>query len=191
MKIDGKQVHIRPRFCGKRHSAQLTEPALVLQGEIRKLSFPIVDMLFVRALSEWTTMTIPYSRLIKLRHGRRLWRWLGVFLGGCVAGLAGMALAVSSSATGLWAVVVGVVLLATGIVAAPIGLVVLLADGLQPQIRLTYQDARGKKSQLELWIRNRATRKEFFTQLEANWRTAATYVERAPAGQTSPARGGS
>ena len=116
MKIDGKQVHIRPRFCGKRHSAQLTEPALVLQGEIRKLSFPIVDMLFVRALSEWTTMTIPYSRLIKLRHGRRLWRWLGVFLGGCVAGLAGMALAVISADTGQWALVVGVALLATGTV---------------------------------------------------------------------------
>src|SRR4051812_9631405 len=65
------------RFVGKRHTVQLQETALVIEGEILRFSFPVLDMLFQRALCEWTTITIPYTRIKEFRFSRR-WLFRGV-----------------------------------------------------------------------------------------------------------------
>jgi hypothetical protein len=48
---------------------------MVIEAYIRKLRLPMLDDLFYRALSERTTVTIPYSRIVDFRLRRFLgWR---------------------------------------------------------------------------------------------------------------------
>ena len=47
---------------------QLLETALVIEGHVKKLSFPFADSLFHRVLSEWTTVTIPYLRIVHWKY---------------------------------------------------------------------------------------------------------------------------
>lgn len=82
MKLEAKQVYFLPvgwwitrrelRFVGKMNTIQLLETALVIEGQRKTISYPIIDFLFQQALSEWTTVTVPYSRIIKCRYSRRL-----------------------------------------------------------------------------------------------------------------------
>jgi hypothetical protein len=59
------------RFTGRRNSIQLQEMALVVEGELVRLHYLGFERLFARALAEWTTVTIPYSRLVRVRYSRR------------------------------------------------------------------------------------------------------------------------
>src|SRR5262245_36202943 len=61
------------RFGGRRGSIQIQETALVVEGELLRFTFIIgLEWLFRRALSEWTTVTVPYSRIDSVRLSR-LW----------------------------------------------------------------------------------------------------------------------
>src|SRR5262245_21912066 len=61
------------RFGGKRGSIQIQETALVVEGELLRFTFIIgLEWLFRRALSEWTTVTVPYSRIDSVRLSK-LW----------------------------------------------------------------------------------------------------------------------
>lgn len=57
-----------PRFVGRENNVQLTETALVFEGDILKLSLLGFEILFRRALSEWSAVTVPYSRIDKARY---------------------------------------------------------------------------------------------------------------------------
>jgi hypothetical protein len=76
MRLDPKQVRFvtplvsssrrvnRLRLIGRQNSVQLLETALVVEGYILKLTFLFgIETLFTRTLSEWTTITVPYSRI--------------------------------------------------------------------------------------------------------------------------------
>ncbi len=83
MKIDARQIRFmpsgmlptrrRPRLIGKTNTMQLMETALVIEGYQKTIGFPVIDMLFQRALSEFTTLTVPYSRIERFQYRRNLW----------------------------------------------------------------------------------------------------------------------
>jgi hypothetical protein len=89
MKLDAKDVKfvgIIPwvdrrsmRFVGRGNSIQLLETALVIEGNQKTIGLIVVDLLFQQALSEWTTVTIPYSRVEGLQF-KRLWLQKLLFL---------------------------------------------------------------------------------------------------------------
>jgi hypothetical protein len=62
------------RFGGRRNSVQLLETALVVEGELQRFHFLGVESLYRKAISEWTGVTIPYSRI--LWAGQRSFRWV-------------------------------------------------------------------------------------------------------------------
>jgi hypothetical protein len=85
MKFDSRQVRFtwafpwpgrqRLRINHKGGTVQVLETALVVECYIRKLALPVVDYFFSQVLSEWTTITVPYSRIVKFRLVRYLlWR---------------------------------------------------------------------------------------------------------------------
>ena len=97
MKLDSRQFRFTVPFAtfsarrlvklgGKRGSLHLQETALVAEGELLRFTFIIgLEWLFRRALSEWTMVTVPYSRIQAVRISklwplrsslRALCRWL-------------------------------------------------------------------------------------------------------------------
>jgi hypothetical protein len=80
MKLQGsRQVRFRPVapwfgrrrliLHGGRSSIQLLETALVIEGFLQRLFFfVLVDRFFRMALSEWTTVTVPYSRVLRFYY---------------------------------------------------------------------------------------------------------------------------
>lgn len=56
---------------GGASTLHLQETALVIEGFLQRLFFPLVDRFFQLALSEWTTVTIPYSRILHYRYTAR------------------------------------------------------------------------------------------------------------------------
>jgi hypothetical protein len=60
-----------PRLGGRQNTLHLQETALVIEGEVLKQTMPIIDSIFRRALAGWTTITVPYSRIVEHRHLRR------------------------------------------------------------------------------------------------------------------------
>ena len=89
MRLDARQVRFVPSFLptwrtrtlrlgGRRGGLHLQEPALVLEGELLRFRLVFgIEWLFRQALSEWTTVTVPYSRIVTVR---RTWAWLVRFL---------------------------------------------------------------------------------------------------------------
>jgi hypothetical protein len=84
MKLDARQFRFSVPFAtfsarrlvklgGKRGSLHLQETALVAEGELLRFTFIIgLEWLFRRALSEWTMVTVPYSRIQTVRISK-LW----------------------------------------------------------------------------------------------------------------------
>lgn len=94
MKLDPAKVKFLPplvpsltartiRFVGKRNSVQLLETALVVEGNILKVTLLSIERLFQAAVSEWTTVSVPYARIVKAKQQSRLFLrlfWLGLGL---------------------------------------------------------------------------------------------------------------
>ncbi len=77
MKVDAKNIRfvaVGPwfrrrslQFVGRANTMQLLETALVIEGYRQTIGYPVIDFLFRWALSEWTTVTVPYSRIVYCR----------------------------------------------------------------------------------------------------------------------------
>jgi hypothetical protein len=87
MKLEGKHVRFltpsfvwftrKLQFVGNRNTMQLLETALVLEGYLMRFFFPVLDRFFRQPLSEWTTVTVPYSRIVRFEYApRRVAHWL-------------------------------------------------------------------------------------------------------------------
>jgi hypothetical protein len=61
----------RLRFAGKRNTIHLQETALVVEGEIFRFHYLGLERFFARVFSEWTTVTVPYSRITAARCRRK------------------------------------------------------------------------------------------------------------------------
>ena len=57
-----------PKTCGKRTSIQLQETAMVVEGELVQFHLLSLERYFARAVSEWSMITIPYSRLTRVKY---------------------------------------------------------------------------------------------------------------------------
>src|SRR3954452_18794082 len=62
----------RLRFVTRHNTLQVQETGLVLQGYQKRLSMPVLDYFFWSVLSEWTTVTIPYSCIHSIREKKYL-----------------------------------------------------------------------------------------------------------------------
>ena len=69
-------------FVGRTTTIHLQETALVIEGDRRLFTLPILDMFVQPALSERSMVTIPYSRILRHVHARylavKIITWLAV-----------------------------------------------------------------------------------------------------------------
>ena len=58
------------RFVGRENTVHLQETALVAEGNLLKVGLLGLEILFRRALAEWSAVTVPYSRITAARYVR-------------------------------------------------------------------------------------------------------------------------
>jgi hypothetical protein len=196
MKLDDRQVRFvtpfwpsirrhKVRLGGRRGSLHLQETALVAEGELIRFSFFSLEWLFRRALSEWTTVTVPYARIVAVRYHRLLWLRVlsALFL------LAGLAEAMwlilaRDPATGLLVFGLTIIL---GILLGYVNLRV------KPSYRVTFRGKDGRRRMLAFAIRSNKLRRSFADALAVHQATAARYVaspDQAGAGAEEVSHGG-
>jgi hypothetical protein len=174
------------RFVGRGNTIQLLETALVIEGNQKTIGLFIVDILFQQALSEWTTVTVPYSRVEGCRF-KRMWLakllvltplFLCLYLP-CLVGIISVTTTMKEFAEG-FGVIMGVEL---AIVTA---LVIYLAIRfLGARHFLMFQRADGQRMLTCFHIRKRAMRKAFEELLQANRQTATSPSARSEEPKTT------
>lgn len=200
VKIQPKNVRFLPvrsffgrnglHFVGRLNSIQLLETALVIEGNLKTLGLWVIDLLFRQALSEWTTVTIPYSRIVRCKYSRNLLGAVALFLLVFLPTFLITALAIIGSSEPsaqefLAIAIAGAVLL------IPVSIVFLLLCYLfdvGPRATLVYRRPDGRLIQVCFRIRPRALRTMFLERLEANRKSAGdagSATELAPVGGRS------
>ena len=178
MKLEGKHISFlmptawftrrRLLLVGNRNTLQLLETALVLEGYLMRFFFPLLDRLFRQALSEWTTVTVPYSRILRYKYAS--WRiarytaigilWLPI------------ALVLLSTALGDPSVIFG--LLECGLYALLALIITLYCNYriLAPRNYLWFRQADGRRALLIFRIPSRKRQKAFEEQLRTYRKTS-------------------
>lgn len=125
MKLEVKYEPYNPWFGPKlllngKGELHVTETALIVEAERAKFSIPFTAGYYMHILSDWTTCTVPYGRIVHHRYsgafgGFSLVKVLGILLVGTLVA-AGLSMAVlgrtvESFVGGSFAVVAGSVLL--------------------------------------------------------------------------------
>jgi hypothetical protein len=181
MRLDARQVRFtqsflptwrsRPlRLGGRRGSLHLQEPALVFEGELLRFRLFGVEWLFRRALSEWTTVTVPYSRIVSVRRTRA---WL-------------LRLVLALSIAAAWAAAIWVfaevpaeILLSEVVVVVVIVVTVLGGYALlrvRPTVTVVYRPKTGRRVRVTFLVRRGATRRAFVDALAAHRAAAARHA---------------
>jgi hypothetical protein len=185
MKLDAKQVRFRQSmfaglsrsaltFAARRTSIHLQETAMVLEGELVQFHFFGLERFFARAVSEYSTVTVPYSRLSKVKYNRR---WLIRGLIYLIAGF-GCLLTYAAQFNNARGDLTGAFVL-TGMIGSLIALVTYLAlQAVPPTYRVTYRNPDGAKRTFAFVVRKKAVRKRFDAEL-AKYRDAGKkFAER-------------
>jgi hypothetical protein len=183
MRLDQRQVRfvvpfwpslaLKVRLGGQRGSLNLQETALVVEGELIRFSFFGIEWLFRRALSEWTTVTVPYSRIVAVRHVRL---WL-LRIGSALLTALVWALAVWLFRTDPL----------TGSMVGSLGVVETVLVGyinlrVRSYHRVTYRGKDGRRRLLTFAVRAKRLRKPFLDILAAHRAAAAAYTAPTAAG---------
>ncbi len=132
-------------------SLHLQETALVVEGCLQRLFFPVLDRFFQQALSEWTAVTVPYSRILQYGYDSRLLARILLTSVLCIPlallGLAG-----------------------AGLLVLPMGLLVLVLSLIvfSPRSWILYRQADGGKAIICFHIGSSKRRREFEETLEKN-----------------------
>jgi hypothetical protein len=179
MKIDPRYVRFfppflqlpgRPRlwFVGRGNTIHLHETAVVLEGYLKRLGMPLVDLFFLRVLSEWTTVTVPYSRILSYRFiNRRVLRYL-IYV-------ALWAIPLLCLLTLVWDSYDVFTPVYTAVLSSLLALLVTLYLKyrlLVPRNYLRYQRADGRRVSVTFRITSRKRQAEFTALLESNRRAA-------------------
>lgn len=183
MKLTGAQVRFltvtpwptrqRLILIGTNNTLQLLETALVVEGRQKRLFLPVIDIFFQRLLSEWTTATIPYSRIVDFRSsGLWIWRILLTLLV-WLPFLLRSPLSRAVPGGGDW--------LTNALLGMPALLLTYLLNAhvLATRSYLLFQQADGRLLLVAFRIRSRKRREEFEALLECNRRAAGKLPERA------------
>jgi len=178
----------RPKFLRRGTTLQLLETALLVEGYRQRFYFPLLDRFFLRPLSEWTTVTIPYTRILDARHDSRA--VAGAVLAGLFALLAfvlWLPALFPEAAPRLVAWVAPLVLV------TPVAMIVVAVTFYLYYVRLrgsnwlTYREADGGRAVLRFRFASRRTRLAFEEALERNRRAARGPDEPArPAAEPRP-----
>jgi hypothetical protein len=174
MKLGPKQVRfVRPfwpalfgrtlRFAGRRNTIHLQETALVVEGEIFRFHYLGLERLFARALSEWTMVTIPYSRIASAKYRRHLALRVGIVVIGAALATLGMQTPWTPRAEWTtWDAVADALILVPVVVLA--GLIWWL---IRASYLLVFRSKDGARIRLGFRIRSKAQRLAFDTALQA------------------------
>jgi hypothetical protein len=192
MKIDARDIrfhvpmlpsptHHRLWLVGGGNTLQLLETALVIEGHVKRFFLPVADFFLGGLLSEWTTITVPYSCIVRHHHARRrLARavvtvvfWLPVLL---------LALGGPGADTGAVLYMAGLF----GFLALVATLYVNLRM-LAPRDYLLFRTADGRRVLTAFRIRSRKRQEDFAAQLESNRRTAGGLKPQLPGKEPAPA----
>jgi hypothetical protein len=147
-------------FVGRRNTIHLQETALVIEGDLMRFHLPVIDRFVRRVFCEWTTVTVPYSRVARHKHCnyrvlKVLW-WLFVAALACL-GVMGNAQAAHPE--------YGVL---AGFVAALVLVGVLLHLLLRQRHVLVFRGADGKRRLVCFRFTSRPQRTQFLKLLKAN-----------------------
>lgn len=185
MRLDGRNVRfVTPfiliegrrkkyiRLGRRRGNLHLQETALVVEGELLRFHYFGIELFFRRALSEWTTVTVPYSRI----EARRPSRWKAIALALAVVAWVAFLGFVAEDA-GDWA--------GGGMcgLAWFLPVLYLLWRG-RVRHTVTFRGKDGKQRVLMFKVRPKAVRQQFLATLEAHRKDSLTHVV-APAGSVS------
>ncbi len=167
------------RFTGRRNTVQLQETALVLEGELIRFHYIGLERLFARALAEWTTVTVPYSRLLRVKYKKRLvLRYFAVLSAILVLGFG----VVGIFNDRLGGVEVAVLLL-TGL-GVILGLLVWLLFRLfVPGFAVTYLARDGTKTRFQFQVKKKSIRKEFESRIREYRAAAKAFAVRGREGE--------
>jgi hypothetical protein len=164
----------RLAFYGNRNAVHLQETALVVEGELLRFHFLGLERFFARALSEWTTVTVPYGRIVRVKYRSKIVVRVLLVLPAVLFGLLAVVAVKDmkpADLTGPITLLVGCLLL--------IGLILyLVLRRLVPTYTITFRSKDGKKRAFSFAVRSKAARREFDAALAA-YRDAA----RAHAGK--------
>jgi hypothetical protein len=184
MKLTSKQVKFqiaawwptrrRMTFVGGHSTLQLLETALIVEGYKQRFFFPVLDRFFQMPLSEWTTVTVPYSRILQAKHDSRFTVRL---ITGLVLWSPTFLLALGFLAGGGLFTPEG--LLMMGLVATASLLLTLYACVFRLGSRnwLMYREADGGRALLMFRIPSKKRRLEFEAALERNRAASRSQVE--------------
>ena len=162
MKLDPKQVQFRTPilsafsrstvpFARKRSTIHLQETAMVLEGDLLQFQYLGIERFFARAVSEYSTVTVPYSRLMKVKY-RRKWVYRGLVL-----------------------LIAGFLTLLTALIWLVTYLILRL---IPPVYSVVYRNPDGAKRRFSFRIKSRAVRKEFDAALAKYRESAGRFAER-------------
>ena len=155
------------RFVGRENTVHLQETALVAEGNLLKVGLLGLEILFRRALAEWSAVTVPYSRITAAPYVRfPLLRVIAlVVLALCFAIPPGIA--VFDWPAGL----------ALGIAAiVPALLAVYVAARVSARYVIRFRARDGRKTKLMFRITSAKLRTEFNRRLRENRDAAARYA---------------
>ncbi len=157
----------RLRFTGGGGTIQLQETALVIEGNLLRFFYLGIERFFGGVFGEWTTVTVPYSRITSVRYRSRV--VVRVVL------LVPVVVLVLLMAVGIVTGGIGVLELAAALVALaiPVGVLVFVAWWmLGPLYTVKFRAKDGTRTVFCFRIRSRKRRREFDAALE-KYRDAA------------------
>lgn len=159
-------VFVRPlRFVGREKTVQLQETALVVEGNVLKVGLLGIEMLFRRALAEWSSVTVPYSRITRVKYARfPLFRLLALlYLIGWPTFSLLVAVGPGGVAGGLTGFLIGTV---------PAALAVYVFVRVPPRYVIDFRARDGARTRLMMHVRGTKLRRAFAARL-AEYREAA------------------
>jgi hypothetical protein len=183
MRLDHRQVRFvtpfgltlrRPnhiRLGGSRGHLDLQETAVVAEGELMRFSFLGTEWLFRRALSEWTTVTVPYGRITSVRYDRLVaLRIVSILLVAVVAAFSATLLLAEGDPTTGWTM--------AGFAAILALLFGVLNLWMKPSYQVRYRGKDGRTYLLAFTVRAKRLRKPFLDTLAAHQAAAAPHAVR-------------
>jgi hypothetical protein len=162
------------RFVGRENTVHLQETALVAEGNLLKVGLLGLEILFRRALAEWSAITVPYSRITAARYVRfPLLRIIAlIVLALCLA--VPPVIAVFEWPAGL-ALGIGAIV--------PALLAVYVAARVAARYVIRFRARDGRKTKLMFRITSAKLRAEFDRRLRENRHAAARYADPDRAAQ--------
>jgi len=160
------------RFTGRRNTVDLQETALVAEGEILLFQCFGLERLFGRALSAWSTVTVPYSRIVSVRYRRTV--VLRLVILAMLAALLAVGLQLPRMKASEWT---SLDVMADAIIFVPVVIVgCIVWWRIRPSYTFKFRLKDGKRRKFHFAIRSRVVKREFDDALMQYRQAAKTYA---------------